>query len=488
MTTSTSKQSSSIDTDARAVSGAPSSKREDAEEIWKKDKDHHIHPWTDFSTFKEKGSLILSGAEGAYVSDADGNTYLDGIGGLWCVNVGYGRKEIAQAMADQAESMVYYSSFGAHTSVPAAELSHKLATLTPKGLDHIQFGTGGSMANDTAIRMIHFYFNRLGKKTKKKIITRHDGYHGSTYLAASLTGVAFDHQGFDIIADGLIHRISAPNTYRRPDGMTPDEFCDQLVKEFEDKVSDLGAENVAAFIAEPIMGAGGVIVAPDGYHKRMHDVCQKNEILYIADEVVTAFGRLGHFFASEDVFGMVPDIITSAKGLSSAYAPLSATILSDAFYDVISVPQAKGAMLTHGFTYSGHPVCCAAALKNIEIMEREDICGHIREVGPYLEQQLATLSDLDIVGDVRGSHFMMCVENVADKVTKELLPDEAGVGDRIAAAAEKRGVLVRPIGHLNVLSPPLILTREQIDTLVSTLRESIVEVMSDLSKEGILKP
>lgn len=457
----------------------------DSKGIWKKDRDHHVHPWTDFASFKEKGSLVLADAEGAYVSDVEGNKYLDGIGGLWCVNVGYGRKEIAQAMARQAEKMVYYSSFGHHTSIPAAELAYKLAMLAPGPLNHIQFGTGGSMANDTAVRMIHYYFNRLGKKTKKKIITRHDGYHGSTYLSMSLTGVEFDHQGFDIIEDGLIQRISAPNTYRRPDGMSLDEFCDELVNEFEEKINQLGAENVAAFIAEPIMGAGGVIVAPPGYHARMLAVCRKNEVLYIADEVVTAFGRLGHFFASESVFGMVPDIITSAKGLSSAYAPLSATILSDEFYDVISEPPTDGSLLTHGFTYSGHPVCCAAALKNIEIIEREDLCGHIRDVGPYLEQQLATLSDLDIVGDVRGSHFMMCVENVADKETKQLLAPEIEVGNRIAAAAEKRGVLVRPISHLNVLSPPLILDRDQIDTLVSVLRESIVEVMDDLTREGV---
>jgi adenosylmethionine-8-amino-7-oxononanoate aminotransferase len=219
----------------------------------------------------------------------------------------------------------------------------------------------------------------------------------------------------------------------------------------------------------------------------MLEVCRKYEVLYIADEVVTAFGRLGHFFASEDVFGMVPDIITSAKGLSSAYAPLSATILSDEFYDVISEPPSDGTLLTHGFTYSGHPVCCAAALKNIEIMQREDLCGHIREVGPYLEQQLATLSDLDIVGDVRGSHFMMCVENVANKDTKALLAPEIQVGNRIADAAQKRGVLVRPIAHLNVLSPPLILDQDQIDTLVSVLREAIVEVMDDLTREGVWK-
>ena len=297
MATNANKQSESENVERRGLASAQSGKQHNTEEIWKKDKDHHLHPWTDFSTFKEKGSLILADAEGAYVSDAEGNKYLDGIAGLWCVNVGYGRKEIAQAMAEQAEKMVYYSSFGHHTSIPAAELAHKLASLTPEGLNHIQFGTGGSMANDTAIRMIHFYFNRLGKKSKKKIITRHDGYHGSTYLAMSLTGVAFDHQGFDIIEDGLIHRISAPNTYRRPDGMSESEFCDQLITEFEDKINQLGAENVAAFIAEPIMGAGGVIVAPQGYHVRMLEVCKKNEILYIADEVVTAFGRLGHFFA-----------------------------------------------------------------------------------------------------------------------------------------------------------------------------------------------
>ena len=459
----------------------------DSQDIWSKDKDHHVHPWTDFATFKEKGSLVLTDAEGAYVSDLQGNKYLDGIAGLWCVNVGYGRKEIARAIAEQAEKMVYYSSFGHHTSVPAAELAHKLAALAPDTLNHIQFGTGGSMANDTAIRMIHFYFNRLGKKTKKKIITRHDGYHGSTYLAMSLTGIDFDHQGFDIIDDGLIHRISSPNTYRRPDGLSLDAFCDELVNELDHKINQLGAENVAAFIAEPIMGAGGVIVPPPGYHARMLEVCLKYEVLYIADEVVTAFGRLGHFFASEDVFGMVPDIITSAKGLSSAYAPLSATILSDEFYDVISEPPSDGTLLTHGFTYSGHPVCCAAALKNIEIMQREDLCGHIREVGPYLEQQLATLSDLDIVGDVRGSHFMMCVENVANKDTKALLAPEIQVGNRIADAAQKRGVLVRPIAHLNVLSPPLILDQDQIDTLVSVLREAIVEVMDDLTREGVWK-
>jgi adenosylmethionine-8-amino-7-oxononanoate aminotransferase len=458
----------------------------DTQEIRRKDLDHHVHPFTDFAEFKEKGSLVVAEAEGAYIYDSEGNQYLDGIAGLWCVNVGYGRDEIAQAMADQARRMVYYSSFGAHTSIPAAELAAKLADYAPGSLNHIFYGTGGSMANDTAIRMIHFYFNRLGKTSKKKIITRRDGYHGSTYLAMSLTGIDFDHTGFDIINESLIARVSAPNSYRRPEGISEAEFCDSLIQELEDTIQELGPENVAAFIAEPVMGAGGVFVPPEGYHKRTSEVCERYGVIYISDEVVTAFGRLGHMFASQDVFDFTPDIITCAKGLTSAYAPLSATILSDEFYDVISVPQAEGAMFTHGFTYSGHPVCCAAGLKNIEILERENICGHIREVGPYFEEQLGTLRDLPIVGDVRGSHFMMCVENVANKQSKELIDPAAKVGSRIADACQRRGALVRPIAHLNVLSPPLVLTRDQIDTLVSVLRESIEEVGEDLTRDGFL--
>ena len=456
----------------------------DTEELRRKDRDHYIHPWTDFSTFKEEGSMVIAESSGCYVFDSDGNRFLDGIGGLWCVNIGYGNEEMAQAIADQARRMPYYSSFGHLTTPPSAELAAKLAELAPGPLNHVFYGTGGSIANDTAIRIIHFYFNRLGKKTKKKIIARTDGYHGSTYLAMSMTGVEFDHQGFDLVPD-LVHHIPNPNPYRRPDGMSVEEFCDEKVADLENKILELGPENVACFIAEPIMGAGGVIVPPPGYHQRTQEVCNKYQVIYISDEVVTGFGRLGHMFASEPVFDLTPDIICCAKGLSSGYLPLSATILSDEIYDVISVPQADGAMFTHGFTYSGHPVCCAAGLKNIEIIERDDICGHVRDIGTYLEQQLATLRELPIVGDVRGKCFMMCVENVADQETKELFPDDVHIGNRIADHCQNRGLIIRPIAHLNVMSPPLIMTRDQIDTLVGTLRESIEATMDDLKREGV---
>ncbi len=452
---------------------------------WQQDKDHFIHPWTDFSTFKDEGSLVLTDGSGITLTDSEGRQFMDGIGGLWCVNIGYGREEMADAIAEQARRIPYFSTFGHHTTPPAAALAAKLAELAPGNLNHVFYGCGGSVANDTAVRIIHFYFNQLGQKTKKKIISRIDGYHGSTYMAMSITGVEFDHVGFDV-DNQMVHHISCPNPYRRPDDMSLENFCDSKVQELEDKILELGADNIAAFFAEPILGAGGVIVPPPGYHRKTQEVCNKYNVLYVSDEVVTGFGRLGHMFASKDEFDLQPDIITCAKGLTSGYLPLSATILSDDIYDVISIPQAKGALFTHGFTYSGHPVCCAAGLKNIEIIERENLCEHVNDVGDYFERQLKTLEDLDIVGEVRGRKFMMCIENVADKQTKELLHEDGEVGTRIANHCQNRGLIVRPLAHMNVLSPPLVMTRKEVDKMVNILRESIIETISDLSNDGYL--
>jgi adenosylmethionine-8-amino-7-oxononanoate aminotransferase len=300
----------------------------------------------------------------------------------------------------------------------------------------------------------------------------------------ALTGKSEDHVDFHL-PEGLVDYVSCPNPYRRPTGMAIDEYCDQLVDELEAKILELGPENVAAFFAEPILGAGGVIVPPPGYHRRTQDVCRRYGVLYVSDEVVTAFGRLGHMFASEPMFDLSPDVIVSAKGLTSGYIPLSASIFSDQIYEVISRPEPGRDWFNHGFTYSGHPVCCAAALKNIEIIERDRICEHVREIGPYFEKQLARLESMPLVGDVRGSHFMLCVENVANKRTKELLPEEVDVGKRISDHCEKRGLIVRPLGHLNVISPPLILTRDEIDELVEILRASIEATADDLVREGI---
>lgn len=452
----------------------------DTDSIKRKDQAHFLHPWQEFDSFEEDGALVIARAQGAHVYDSDGKRYLDGIGGMWCVNVGYGRKEIAAVMAEQAERLPYYSTFTDTTNVPAVQLASKLASLAPGSLNHVMYSCSGSAAVDSAVRLVHFYFGRRGQREKKHIIARNSGYHGSTYLGISLTSRPSGNTDYFHYINDFIHHIGAPNPYRRPAGMSLEEFTDALVAEFDAKVAAIGADRVAAFIAEPIQGSGGVIVPPPGYLQRIRARCTELDILFIADEVVTAFGRVGHMFASLDEFGIQPDIITCAKGITSGYIPLGATLFSDEIFDVISA-TGEEACFEHGFTYSGHPVACAVALKNIEIIEREQICAQVRETGEYFEQQLKTLLDLPHVGDVRGRRFMMCVEYVADKETKELLPDEFNVSKRIADACEAHGVLVRPIGHLNILSPPLTLTHEEIDTLVRVLRESVLEVESLLN-------
>jgi len=455
------------------------------EDIWKKDLDHFIHPYTDFPSFKKEGSHIITEGSGAYVTDVDGNKLIDGIGGLWCVNIGHGREEMAEAIAEQAKTLEYYNPFGPTTNVPAALLSAKLAELAPEGLNHVFYANSGSAANDLTIRLVHYYFNLIGQPSKKKIISRVNGYHGATYLSASLTGIHGTKHGFDLVPD-FIHHISEANLYRRPEGMDEAAYCDHLVREFEDRILQLGPDNVAAFVAEPLMGAGGVLVAPDGYFKRMWDVCQRYDLLFIADEVVTAFGRLGHMFASEDLYGVRPDFINTAKGLTSGYIPMSATMISDRVYEVISQPQMEGGALTMGFTYSGHPIGCAAALKNIEILEREDICGHVRKIGPVFGKMMDELRDLPLVGDVRGGELMRAVELVSNKQTKEGFPATAGSAMRVYQRCLDRGVVIRPIGDLIVLSPPLVVTEEDCRKMIDVLRVSIIETATELSSEGLM--
>ena len=454
------------------------------QDLWQKDIDHVIHPWAMYPQFETEGPLVLAESRGSYVFDTDGKKYLDGIGGIWCVNIGYGREEMAHAIAQQMMQIPYFNIFTDTTTPPVAEFAARLAAIAPSKINHVFFSTGGSVANDSAVRIAHHYFIRLGQPTKKKVISRINAYHGSTYLAMSLTGIVSEHKNFHIASD-IVDYVSCPYIYRRPEGMTVPQFCDHLVQELEAKIVELGPENVAAFIAEPIMGAGGVIVPPEGYHRRTLEVCKKYDVLYISDEVVTGFGRLGHWFASEPVFDLVPDIITSAKGITSGYVPLGATLISDRIHEVISSPAYGDNTFHHGFTYSGHPVVCAAGLMNMEIIENDRILEHVREVGPYFKQRLEMLLDLPLIGDVRGSHFMLGIECVADKESKALIPAEANIGSRIAQAAETRGLIVRPLGHIIILSPPLILTCEEIDQLVHKLRESIIEVTDTLVREQI---
>ena len=459
--------------------------RFNAQDLWQKDHDHFLHPWTHFDSFKKDGSLIIVEGEGCYITDVNGKRYLDGLGGMWCVNVGYGRNEMAEVMAEQARMLPYANAFVDMSNAPAAELAAKLAELAPGNLNHVAFSTSGSCANDTAIRLAHFYHARRGEASRKHIISRNNSYHGSTYLTISVGKRYGDRTpNFHYLSD-FIHHLSAPYPYRRPDGMSEDQFTDYLVDEFKAKIVELGKENIAAFIAEPIQGSGGVVTPPPGYLKRMWQVAKENGILFIADEVVTAFGRLGHWFASKDVFGIEPDMIVSAKGLTSGYLPLGATIFSDGIYEAISQPG-DDVWFAHGFTYSGHPVCCAVANKNIEIIEREGLLEHASKVGDHFEKRLRELESLRLVGNVRGMRLMMCVEYVADKQTKATLPDEINISRRISKWCEARGLLVRPLGHLDVMSPPLTLSFKEADFLVDTLHEAIEVVTHDLVKGGLL--
>lgn len=451
----------------------------DTSYLQQKDQEHFLHPWQEFDAPTDVGRLVITRGEGAYVYDSEGKAYLDGIGGMWCVNVGYGRKELADAMAVQAELMPYYSTFTDTTNAPAVVLAEKLASLAPGSLNHVMYSCSGSAANDSAVRLAQYYQSRRGKPGKIHIISRQAAYHGSTYLGISLSGRHDENPGHVHFIDDIIHHVSAPNVYRRPEGQSVEDFCDSLLAEFDARVAEIGADRIAAYIAEPIMGVGGVIVPPPGYMQGMRDRCGEHDILYISDEVVTAFGRLGHMFSSLDEFGIQPDMIVTAKGITSGYIALGATMYSEKISDVINAPE-DGACFEHGFTYSGHPVASAVALKNIEIIENERICEHVREVGDYFEEQLQTLRDLPIVGDVRGRRMMACIEYVADKRSKKLLPDNLNISKRISDACEERGLMVRPIGHLNILSPPLILSRSEVDTMVDVLRDSVLSVAKDL--------
>ena len=451
--------------------------------LWEMDHDHGFHPWTNFGSFAEKGALVISKGEGCYLWDASGRKYFDAVGGLWCTNIGLGRREMAQAIADQAERLAFSNTFVDMTNDPTALLSAKLAELAPGDLNRVMFPTGGSTAVDTAVRMVAYYQHCRGYPDKTDIVARDYSYHGSTYLAQSVGKRPGDRvEEFRYKTDG-IHHLACPNPYRRPAHQTEAQFCDDLIAEFEALIARVGADRIGGFIAEPIQASGGIIIPPQGYLKRMWDICQRHQILFIADEVVTAFGRLGHWFSSLAEFGVQPDVITCAKGLTSGYLPLGAMILSDRIWDVMAADGAR--WFTAGFTYSGHPVSCAAGLKNIEIMEREDLLAYATKIGAYFQTRLKALESLPLVGNVRGRGLMLCVENVTNKNTKEVLPDGINESKRISNLCEDMGLIVRPLGHLNVMSPPLVITEAQVDFITETLEKAITSVTDDLVREGV---
>jgi len=430
------------------------------EEIQAKD-NKFVHPWEDLKTLGQNKRPVLTRGEGIYVYDSDGNRYIDGPAGMWCVNVGYGRSEIADAVAKQLVEMPYDSPWS-FTNVPAAQLAERLTALTPGDLNHVFFTTAGSLAVDTALRFVMFYNTILGRPEKRHIISRHGAYHGSTYLSASCSGKERD-KTYQVFEKDFIHHLPSPNPYRRPEGMSVEAFCDEKVADLENKILELGPKNVSAFIAEPILASGGVIVPPPGYQKKTLEVCRRHDVLYISDEVVTAFGRCGHIFASEAVFDIVPDIITTAKGISSGYLPLGATFISDRL------------------------ISCAAGLASLDILEREKIPEHVREIAPYFQERWQELRDIPLVGDVRGVGLMACVECEIDPDGEDTLAADYEIGNRIDEHCQEHGLILRPFINQCIVSPPCTITRDQIDEMVQILRAGIVETMEDARRDGRFK-
>ena len=432
------------------------------------DRLHQVHPWAAMDAWRGYDNIFVDRAQGIYLWDGQGKRFIDGPAGMWCTQIGYGREEMAEAIADQVRKLPYTSPF-TNTTEPSSILAKKIVERTPGDLNNVFFTTGGSTAVDTAIRTMHFMNNRLGRPEKKIVISREKSYHGSTYLSHTVSGKERDKSRFDT-ESRLVRFLPDVNPYRRPEGMSVEAWCDEKVADLERMIADVGADKIGAFIAEPILASGGVVVPPPGYHRRTFEVCKANDILYISDEVVTAFGRLGHWFASEEVFGIKPDMITCAKGLTSGYIPMGAVIISDEVMANCADPD-EAVLFSNGFTYSGHPVAAAAALKNMEIFEREGILENVLDVSPHFQERLAALSKYEIVGDARGMGLLGCIEGKAED-----LEAERQLGQMIDDACEDLGLVVRPLINMAVFSPPLIITHAQVDDLFDILEEALTRV------------
>jgi len=437
---------------------------------------HHMHPFNDNAALAKKGTRILTRGEGCYVWDSEGNKMLDAFAGLWCVNIGYGRKELGEAASRQMTQLAYYNSFFGCTTEPTVRLAAKLAELCPGDLNHAFFSNSGSEANDTILRMVRHFWAVQDQPEKNIIIGRHNGYHGSTVAGASLGGMKGMHkQGGLPIPD--IHHIDAPFWFADGGDMDEETYGRHCAQRLEDKILELGVDRVAAFIGEPIMGAIGVYIPPKNYWKEIERICRKHDVLLIADEVICGFGRTGEWFAA-DYYGFQPDIMTLAKGITSGYIPLGAAMFNDR---VAGVLNAKGGELAHGYTYSGHPVCAAVALENIRILQDEKIVDTCRtDTGPYLAEKWKALGEHPLVGEARIVGMVGALELVPDKSSREFFPDRGRVGQLCRDKALNNGLILRATYDAMLLSPPLVISRAQVDELAEKTWRSLDETAREL--------
>ncbi len=452
-------------------------------ELQELDAAHHMHPFTAGAELAAKGARVITSAKGITLTDSEGVELMDAMAGLWCVNIGYGRHELAEAAARQMRELPYYNTFFQTTHVPAVALATKLAELVPGDLNQVFYGVSGSDANDTNIRLVRHYWSAKGKPDKKVIISRKNAYHGSTVAAASLGGMSAMHaQGGLPIPD--IHHIDEPNWYAQGGDLSPEEFGLERARQLEQAIAEIGEDRVAAFIAEPIQGAGGVIIPPETYWPEIQRICDAHEILLIADEVICGFGRTGNWFGS-DTFNIRPDIMTIAKGLSSGYAPIGGSMVSDEVAEVI----ANAGDFNHGYTYSAHPVSAAVALENLRILEEEKIVDTVRDVtAPYLAERWTELADHPMIGEAKVCGMVASVAMSPDKANRAPFEAPAGtIGLMCRDRCFENKLVMRHVGDRMIISPPLILTKDDIDTLMDRAYRSIDEAYLQAKKEGLFR-
>ena len=435
---------------------------------------HHLHPFTDTRALNKKGVKVISRAEGVYLWDSDDNKYLDGMAGLWCVNVGYGRREIMDAAYQQMQQLPYYNSFFQTSHPPAIELAQRISEITPAHLNRVFFCGSGSEANDTVLRMVRHYWASVGKPTKRIVISRENAYHGSTMAGASLGGMNPMHaQGGLPIPD--IDHIMQPHWFSEGFDSTPEQFGERAANALEQRIVELGADNVAAFIAEPVQGAGGVIVPPSTYWPQIQKICQQHDILLVADEVICGFGRTGKWFGS-DTFEIAADLMAIAKGLSSGYLPIGGVVVSDRVVEGLE----QGGDFNHGYTYSGHPACAAAALANIELMQKERIVENAGEkIAPYFQRKLKALEQHPLVGQVRGVGLLGAIQLVPEKPSNKSFIKGGVVATRCRDYSNDGGLIMRAVDDSMILSPPLVISEQEVDELFNIATDALDQTYSD---------
>lgn len=446
---------------------------------------YHLHPYTNASLHREVGPLVITRGQGVYVYDEDGNRYIEGLAGLFCASLGFSEQRLADAATRQLNTLPFYHSFGHKSTLPGIELAERLIRLAPVPMSKVFFANSGSEANDTAIKLVWYYNNALGRPNKKKIISRIKAYHGVTLATASLTGLVNNHREFDLPLDRILH-TDCPHHYRYGlPGESEDDFATRLADNLEALILREGPDTVAAFFAEPVMVSGGVIVPPRTYFAKIQAVLRKYDVLLIADEVICGFGRTGNMFGSQ-TYGIEPDMISMAKQLSAAYLPISALMINQKIYDAIEAQSAKIGTFGHGFTYSGHPVAAAVAVEVLDIYEERGIVDRVRELAPHFQSMLQAFSDHPLVGEARGVGLVGALELNRDKATKAVFGPAQGVATYAAQRALAHGVITRGLGDTVNFCPPLIIEPEQIDVMMDAMRRALDETYVWARGEGFL--